>query len=98
MKVETQIKTLLKVLSQGIFEKEHILAMALLSAIAGESIFLLGPPGTAKSLVARRLKMAFKDCRSFEYLMSRFSTPDEIFGPVSISMLKNEDRLSLIHI
>ena len=75
MKVETQIKTLLKVLSQGIFEKEHILAMALLSAIAGESIFLLGPPGTAKSLVARRLKMAFKDSRAFEYLMSRFSTP-----------------------
>lgn len=92
MKVETQIKTLLKVLVQGIYEKEHILAMALLSAIAGESIFLLGPPGTAKSLVARRLKMAFKDCRSFEYLMSRFSTPDEIFGPVSISLLKNEDR------
>lgn len=40
MKVETQIRTLLKVLSQGIFEKEHILAMSLLSAIAGESIFL----------------------------------------------------------
>ena len=92
MKVETQIKTLLKVLSQGIYEKEHILAMSLLSAIAGESIFLLGPPGTAKSLVARRLKMAFKDSRAFEYLMSRFSTPDEIFGPVSISLLKNEDR------
>ena len=92
MKVETQIRTLLKVLSQGIYEKEHILAMALLSAIAGESIFLLGPPGTAKSLVARRLKMAFKDSRAFEYLMSRFSTPDEIFGPVSISLLKNEDR------
>ena len=92
MKVETQIKTLLKVLTQGIYEKEHILAMALLSAIAGESIFLLGPPGTAKSLVARRLKMAFKDSRAFEYLMSRFSTPDEIFGPVSISLLKNEDR------
>ena len=92
MKVETQIKTLLKVLSQGIYEKEHILAMALLSAIAGDSIFLLGPPGTAKSLVARRLKKAFKNSRAFEYLMSRFSTPDEIFGPVSISLLKNEDR------
>ena len=92
MTPDDQIKLLLKTLSQGVFEKEHIIAMALLSAIAGESIFLLGPPGTAKSLVARRLKLAFKDGVAFEYLMSRFSTPDEIFGPVSISLLKNEDR------
>lgn len=92
MKIETRIKSLLKVMSESIYEKEHILAMALLSAVAGESIFLLGPPGTAKSLVARRMKLAFIDGNAFEYLMSRFSTPDEIFGPVSISQLKNEDR------
>lgn len=92
MKIEVQIKKMLDVISEGIYEKEHILAMALMSAIAGESIFLLGPPGTAKSLVARRLKLAFSNAKAFEYLMSRFSTPDEIFGPVSISLLKNEDR------
>ena len=92
MDAKTQISALLKHLSEGVYEKQHILAMTLLSAVAGESIFLLGPPGTAKSLVARRLKLAFKDGQSFEYLMSRFSTPDEIFGPVSISLLKNEDR------
>ena len=55
MKIETQINKMLDVMSEGIYEKEHILAMTLLSAIAGESIFLLGPPGTAKSLVARKL-------------------------------------------
>ena len=79
-------------MSTDLFEKQHIMAVALLSAIAGESIFLLGPPGTAKSMVARRLKMVFKEAKSFEYLMSRFSTPDDIFGPVSISKLKNEDK------
>ncbi|MBQ8958075.1 MAG: AAA family ATPase [Bacteroidales bacterium] len=92
MDAKAQISALLKQLSEGVFEKRRILAVALLSTVAGESIFLLGPPGTAKSLVARRLKQAFKDGKSFEYLMSRFSTPDEIFGPVSISLLKNEDR------
>ena len=79
-------------MSQGVFEKEQVIAVALLCAVAGENIFLLGPPGTAKSLVASRLKKVFKDGRSFDYLMSRFSTPDEIFGPISISRLKNDDR------
>ena len=92
MDIDQHVRELLNAMSDGVYEKEHIIAMTLLSAIAGESIFLLGPPGTAKSLVARRLKMVFKDGKAFEYLMSRFSTPDEIFGPVSISLLKNEDR------
>ena len=60
-------------MSLGLYEKERIMAVALLSAIAGESIFLLGPPGTAKSMVARQLKLVFKGAKSFEYLMSRFS-------------------------
>lgn len=92
MTIQQRIENLLHYLQQGIYEKETETALALLAALAGESILLLGPPGVAKSMVARKLKEAFKNTRSFEYLMSRFSTPDEIFGPVSIARLKESDK------
>nr|WP_238314473.1 AAA family ATPase [Segatella albensis] len=90
--MKTRIQNLLTEMNKSIYEKNNEIALSLLAALAGESIILLGPPGVAKSMVARRLKVAFSDARSFEYLMSRFSTPDEIFGPVSISKLKSSDR------
>ena len=89
--IKQQVFELLQAMSRGAYEREEAISLALLSALAGESIFLLGLPGVGKSMIARRLKLAFKESKSFEYLMSRFSTPDEIFGPVSITKLKDED-------
>lgn len=91
MEMKQRMQSLINEMNKNIYEKDSEISLSLLAAIAGESIILLGPPGVAKSMVARRLKSAFRNARSFEYLMSRFSTPDEIFGPVSISQLKNHD-------
>lgn len=89
--MKERFQNILNEIKKGLYEKDTEISMSLLAAIAGESVLLLGPPGVAKSMVARRIKLAFKDASSFEYLMSRFSTPDEIFGPVCISKLKESD-------
>lgn len=94
MNIKLKVGKLIEILSKGLYERNDIVAKTLLALLAGESVFLFGPPGTAKSLIARRVAQAFQGGEGgisyFEYLMNRFSTPDEVFGPVSIKELKND--------
>ncbi|MDE5553265.1 MAG: AAA family ATPase [Malacoplasma sp.] len=83
-----QVTFLVNKMAADLVEREEVLKLSFLCAMAGESIFMLGPPGIAKSLVARKVTDIFKNASSFEVLMNRYSTPDEIFGPIDITELK----------
>ena len=61
MEITKRIQLLLADMNRGVYEKETEISLSLLAALSGESILLLGPPGVAKSMVARRLKRAFVD-------------------------------------
>jgi MoxR-like ATPase len=70
-------------LEQKFLAKEEIIRLMLIAAIAGEHMVLIGPPGTAKSAVIRAFARLI-DAKYFEYLLTRFSEPNELFGPVDI--------------
>lgn len=90
-----RIEKLLEVLGSGLYEKETAVKLGLLTALAGESMFMLGAPGCAKSMITRRIKEAFKaddkdGVKYFETLLNQFTTPEEVFGNISLKALNGE--------
>lgn len=83
---------LLETLETGLLERDEALRLAVLAALAGEHLLLIGPPGTAKSEVARRLLLAFGQAPEscFQLLLTRFTVPEELFGPLSLKALEND--------
>jgi MoxR-like ATPase len=72
---------------RGLVERETLVDLVALAAVAGEHLLVIGPPGTAKSEAVRRAAQA-TEARIFEYLLGRFTEPSEIFGPVDLRKLR----------
>ncbi|MBT0960659.1 AAA family ATPase [Denitromonas iodatirespirans] len=85
-----RLRRMLERLSDGLVERDALARQVFLAALAGEHSLLIGPPGTAKSALARRLHRAFAEGGYFERLLTRFSVPEELFGPLSISALEQD--------
>lgn len=94
--VAKSLRAMTAFLEAGLLERDTAARLMLLAAVAGEHVLLLGPPGTAKSELARRLQHVMEplagtvqpDC--FERLLTRFSTPEELFGPLSLKALEDD--------
>lgn len=71
-------------------EKQELIDLMLVAAVAQEPLLLVGPPGTAKSDLVLKFKdaLGIRDEDYFEYMLTRFTEPSEIIGPIDISELK----------
>jgi MoxR-like ATPase len=72
---------------RGLVEREALAQMVALAGVAEEHVLVIGPPGTAKSEAVRRIAGSVNG-RYFEYLLGRFTEPNEIFGPIDLRRLK----------
>src|SRR5882757_10740187 len=74
-------------LKQRFVGRDEVVDLIVLALVAGEHLFLHGPPGTAKSALIRQFATAVRG-RYFEYLLTRFSEPNEVFGPIDLVKLR----------
>ena len=87
---EEKIRNLYEELNSSFKERDEAIAGSLLAIISGEHVLIIGPPGTAKSLLARDMCASVEGGVLFYYLLTRFTTPEEIFGPLSLNALEND--------
>jgi MoxR-like ATPase len=73
--------------ANGLVERETLVELIVLGAVAQEHLLVIGPPGTAKSVAVHRVAETIGG-RYFEYLLGRFTEPNEIFGPIDLRKLK----------
>lgn len=81
------LRAVIRDATDGLVNRDHLAELLILAAVAQEHVLVIGPPGTAKSAVVRRVAQSLGG-RYFEYLLGRFTEPSELFGPVNLVKLR----------
>jgi len=82
-----RVREAIRTSTTGLIGREQLAELIVLAAVAQEHLLVVGPPGTAKSAVVRRVAQSLGG-RYFEYLLGRFTEPSELFGPVDLNKLR----------
>ncbi|MZP31406.1 AAA domain-containing protein [Heliobacterium undosum] len=77
-------------LAKRFLERESVIKAAMVAFVARKNLLLIGPPGTAKSELVSSLAELLNGCNYFQWLLSKFTTPEELFGPVSLRSLEQD--------
>src|SRR3989475_5390064 len=90
----TPLETLARVrdeLEQAFVERSEVIEGALVALLSRSHVLLIGPPGTAKSMLADELCRRVDGARYFQWLLTKFTTPEEVFGAVSLKALEADE-------
>jgi MoxR-like ATPase len=87
LRIGHKLREVARALDARYLDKGELIRLLLVTLVAGEHMLIVGPPGTAKSALVRHLARLI-DARYFEYLLTRFSEPNEIFGPIDIKAFR----------
>ena len=78
-------------LQQIFLERTALIDGALVGLLAAQHVLVIGPPGTAKSMLADEVCRRLTGAQYFQWLLTRFTTPEELFGAVSLKALEQDD-------
>ncbi len=86
-----KLKKLRSDLKSRYFERDDVIDGAFCALLTGSHLLLIGPPGTAKSQLANEICRKITGARYFQWLLTKFTTPEELFGAVSLKGLENDE-------
>src|ERR1700726_3650893 len=78
-------------LNRAFLERSDLIDGALTALLSSNHVLVIGPPGTAKSMLSDELCQRLEGADYFQWLLTKFSTPEEIFGAVSLKGLEQDD-------